>query len=257
MGRRVVSFVKKLLLIFYVALSFGAAPVLSYPTPKDFNGKILRWDIDSSSPNISYRVKFEGLSDQPALTSIVSTAAQKWSQVSSSYVRYVEALPDEDEQVAIVIKPSIAGGAFSSGVAYFDERDDSDKPAHCTIEVPYNGGIALAAFQKTILHELGHCLGLGHSMIPESIMSYVWDKNSYALDIDDQAALTRLYPASGSDPKLALGCAVAIGGSQNYWSSDASIVAMLLLCLPIFAHFLLFSRFKIMYPLLRYSKKEG
>ncbi len=38
---------------------------------------------------------------------------------------------------------------------------------------------------KTFLHEFGHGLGLGHSLVPQAIMSYSLEKNTFALDLDD------------------------------------------------------------------------
>jgi len=74
---------------------------------------------------------------------------------------------------------------------------------------------------------MGHCLGLGHSLVPEAIMSYSLDKNTFALDLDDEAAVSRLYPADGSRPRLPPGCAAGAA-----WSGQARLSLFVLLLLP-------------------------
>ena len=176
----------------------------SYPTPVDFDGKVLRWNITADDEPITYNVEaedgFEGVFDE-----YVDEAAELWSQVPSSYFTYERV--EEDGDVTIKLKSTITGGGFSAGFATFDKYNGDDV-AHCTIEIQVGTRISLVAFSKTVLHELGHCLGLGHSMVPESIMSYELAKNDFQLDTDDIAAVSRLYPADGSPASLPPGCAL-------------------------------------------------
>lgn len=61
-------------------------------------------------------------------------------------------------------------------------------------------------FTHTVLHEIGHCLGLGHSSIPEAHMNYSEEKFGEepphnALSDDERIALLNLYPNPDLFPK--------------------------------------------------------
>jgi hypothetical protein len=196
---------------------------LAYPTPVDFDGSLMRWDIDIKSAPITWEVKADEEAFLASYGDIVDDATQMWSEIPTSYFKYTPVPQGAKAQVTLNLKSSIAGGDFSAGYAIFDEYD-GQKPKHCTINVVVDDYVSYHGMQKTILHELGHCLGLGHTLIPEAIMSYRLEENSYALDIDDKAAATRLYPADGSKPQLPPGCAA---GTEHEGASR-TLLALLL-----------------------------
>jgi len=177
----------------------------AYPTPVDFSGKLLRWNIDQNSPPIRVRIVSDDATEMAFYEELVADAVSLWSSVPASYIRLEVVSLEDHAQISVNIKGRLSGARFSSGYAIFDESDE-DGPLHCDIHVADNG--STVAFAKTLLHELGHCLGLGHSLIPQAIMSYNLAANRYALDTDDRAAVARLYPADGSSPALPPGCAI-------------------------------------------------
>src|SRR5262249_40991309 len=69
---------------------------------------------------------------------------------------------------------------------------------------------------SAVTHEIGHCLGLAHSVSATSIMSYR-DERTSTLSPDDQYAITLLYPKGSSS--YPVGCATI----QNNRSRPSSI----------------------------------
>lgn len=183
---------------------------LGFPMPVDFDGSLMRWYVAATSPPITYGIEAENPDDIGLYQGMIDEAAALWSQVPNSYFAYTPAAAGEAPQVTVQIQSALAGTRDSAGYSIFDEYNGTH-PIHCQIVVQSDESVGYTAMAKTFLHELGHCLGLGHSLIPEAIMSYSLDKNDFALDLDDQAGTARLYPAGGGSPKLPPGCAVASG----------------------------------------------
>jgi len=194
----------------------------SYPTPVDFDGKILRWNInkDDNTP-IYYYIEADSTSDLRNYESIVEQAADIWTEVASSYFVYERTLDPNLAQTFVHLDNDQGGNSASSGYATFS-FDDSGYPTSCEIHV----AISLSGIDKTVLHELGHCVGLGHSLIGEAIMSYDVEKNGFWLDVDDVAAISRIYPIDGSSPKLPPGCSISAG-------SRAKTSLLILILLPL------------------------
>lgn len=205
----------------------GANTALSYPTPVDFEGKLLRWQISIEEPTVRFNIDAE-----PEVVTLheefIETAAQYWTDVPTSYIALQHAAETETVHITIKIRDSMSDGSFSSGFAVFDEKDNGGNPLHCTIEVSSAETIGYMSFGKTILHEFGHCMGLGHSLVPEAIMGYSLDRNDFVLDTDDIAAISRLYPADGSKPQLPPGCGIYMGKTHSH-----SLLSWLILFLPV------------------------
>lgn len=212
-----------------VTFAAFAADARAYPTPVDFDGSLMRWDIGIEDAPITYELNADLESFQADYGDIADVAASMWSAIPNSYFRYAPVATGETAQVTINLKSTIDGGDYSAGYAIFDEYDGI-KPVHCLINVVVDDYVSYSGMQKTILHELGHCAGLGHTLIPQAIMSYRLEENSFALDIDDKAAVARLYPADGSKPHLPRGCAVGAVRGGDRWQG---LWLLLLLVLPV------------------------
>jgi hypothetical protein len=184
----------------------AASPATAYPTPVDFDGTLSRWNLELGDGPITYEIDADQEDDAILYGAAVDDAAAMWSDVPTSYFTYAAAQTGETADVTVHLKSSIDGESYSAGYAIFDAVN-ADGPTHCSIYVGINADQSYPGLAKTFLHELGHCVGLGHSVIPQAIMSYKLDENSFALDIDDQAGVSRLYPADGSKPRLPPGCA--------------------------------------------------
>lgn len=212
--------------VLVVGCLLNAARSNAYPTPVDFSGKLARWNIDPASPKIYYEVVADDAFNLHSYKDLVREAAGIWSSVHGSYAELELADTGETAMVSVHYDYSITGGDSSAGYAEFDAVDDHG-PTHCVIHIAAPLGMDWEALGKTTLHELGHCLGLGHSVVPESIMSYRLDVNSFSLALDDEAAVARLYPASGSEPKKPAGCTVGSAHTQ------AGKVLLFLVLLPL------------------------
>lgn len=189
-------------------LCFGImSEVRAYPTPVDLSGTVLHWNLTPDDPTLRIRIQYEEPRDFETFHDSITTAAELWGNIQGSLLKITETT-GADEQITIFLDSALSGSEYASGYSHFDQIDPDGKPVHCEshILMDYNAGYV--AISKTILHEIGHCLGLGHSLIPVAIMSYNLDKNRFGLDLDDMAAITRLYPLSGGNPELPLGCAV-------------------------------------------------
>ncbi len=193
--------------VFCILMASFATTGWSYPTPVDLDGKLHKWPITSDNPFVYFEVNGdEALSSM--LEEISDQGASTWSNVDQSLLKLRRAEMGDTAQITINFQTSITGGDMAAGYSIFDDVVDG-VPRHCSITIAADAGADTYNLIKTTTHEIGHCLGLGHSLIPESIMSYRLDKNSLNLSADDRAVLSRLYPIDGSDARLAPGCSVS------------------------------------------------
>ena len=217
------------ILVTFLNLLIWAASAQAYPTPVDFSGKLLRWNIDKNSPAITYAIDAEIPDDAAYYQDAVAQAAQLWSEVPGSYFKFEPVSLDQAPQVTIYLRSSLSDVRETAGYTMFDEYE-SDAPKHCSIYVMVDRATSDYWMGKIFLHELGHALGLGHSLVPEAIMSYSLDANSFSLDLDDHAAVAHSYPANGDKPRLPLGCSVRSDAGQV----GSSNFLILLLLAPVF-----------------------
>lgn len=221
-------------------LGMMSTVAFSYPTPTDYRGQLKRWSITIDEPVVTYRLV---IADGPSAEhqAFTERAAELWTEVEGSYVQ-LELLQDDDtskEMITITLTDQFSGNSRSGGFAIFDQWNDAG-PVHCQIEIPIKFPMR-SGFPRTVLHEFGHCLGLGHSMVAGSVMSYDLKASGFRLATDDLAGASRLYPADGSDPVLPLSCGVVhsrpsflTGNGPNATSIGTGVLAALHLLVLLF-----------------------
>ncbi len=193
-----------------LTLAMLATPVWAYPTPVDVDGNIHAWPITVESPTIYYEVNTTDEGLKPYISPVVNAAANLWTDVERALIKLEPASTDHPAQITVNYDTTIAGGATAAGYSIFDTVENG-VPLHCSVHIAADANSDFEALHKTTLHELGHCIGLAHSLMADSIMSYHLEVNSFALSLDDEAAISRLYPIDGSRSKLAPGCAIGRG----------------------------------------------
>ncbi len=217
-----------ILLVFDPALN----PLFAYPTPMDLRGKLIRWRLPVHSPSLCYRLHADHEDDLYYYTEIVDHAAALWSSIPESRIS-LERCYEGNEHIALHLQRAMTNEPFASGYAQFDAYDRQGNPRHCSVFIKSDLAYSSDSVAKTILHEFGHCLGLEHSLIPEAIMSYHTEENRFELDLDDQAAICRLYPRDKVSGQLPPGCAV---GADSHLPADLRIstfMTVLLLISPL------------------------
>ena len=210
---------------------FSTGFAMTYPTPVDFTREVLKWPINSENPVVTYRVVSEFQDDYDRFINTINVAAGMWGGVAASSLDLNWDQNNQNALITLHLQSSINDSSFSAGYAEFDELGEEGEPLHCSIFVLVSPSFSFTSIAKTILHEFGHCLGLGHSLIPEAIMSYHLDRNSFQLDLDDIAAIVRLYPQQGGS-QIAPGCSVGIESqTRNSYLILLLMISPLLICI--------------------------
>jgi Matrixin len=218
-------------LVLSIMLSFMLSPMIvsttgkSYPTPVDVDGEVHVWPLTAESKTVYYEVAMQDETLRSVLSGIVDASAHLWNNVERAAITLEPASANHAANITVNYDTSIAGGDTSAGYTIFDQLE-AGVPVHCSIHIAADESSLDQSIDKTTLHELGHCLGLGHSLIAQSIMSYQLEVNSFQLSLDDDAALSRLYPLNSSGPKLAPGCAIT--GASQAGGQPTEIIALLL-----------------------------
>ena len=158
---------------------------------------------------------WQNLSDVDFMEQLILLAITQWNQVPGSYlslelVRDAAAELNRDDfahTIAVNKSSNLTSAAFAAPVIKRDEIVDCDISIADTKTSAKN-------LAYTIVHELGHCIGLGHAHTNyNAVMGYSRSDRSVALGADDMAGIIYLYPdpAYGSTPPLPLKCGTIAG----------------------------------------------
>lgn len=173
---------------------------------------------------------FADSSDQDLMAALLTRAMNTWNNVPTAYVilnmeQDASARVDEnDETFSIVVEEQDSRAVAAAALPSFMTSDpdptaleNDPKVIHdCDISVS-NSSVSAKSLLRTLVHELGHCLGIGHPHSSyRSIMSYSSLDESANLALDDKAAVSFLYPEPGEseDVRYLTSCGV-VGGKNS------------------------------------------
>lgn len=191
------------------------------------------WNGDA--PNLTEKEEvldgaFADSSDQDLMAALLTRAMNTWNSVPTAYVNLNSIqdasahIDENDETFSIVVEEqesqAVAAAALPSFISSDPEPSDRERDTHiihdCDISVS-SSSVAAKALLRTLIHELGHCLGLGHPHSSyRSIMSYSTMDDSSNLALDDKAGVSFLYPepSESEDVQYLTTCGV-VGGRSS------------------------------------------
>ena len=187
-------------LMGFVLLSHNKATL-----PVSTGSPSLTFVWDGNYPDISGKDEYKDgvhadLDDQAFMRQLLTDALDIWNNVPGSYLKLQanlsenEAKLDKEDGLFSIVTDS-SSNATTAAYANPDTKPETPTViSDCDISISDRQTKAKdLAF--TIAHELGHCLGLGHSHTNyNAMMSYSRDVRSLSLGADDKAGIIYLYP---------------------------------------------------------------
>jgi hypothetical protein len=176
---------------------------------KTHEGEPVRWRNDVGTVRV--RVEDQTLAEHPELDAIVRAATDEWSGASTLELAGMDPSTATDPQITVRwINPPWprAGRELAVTALEFDPNDGAIASAVIEINgsIPWMRGEGDPAnhdrydLESTIVHELGHAIGLGHSTIETATMHQgtkpgeTWKRT---LDQDDISAARAIYDEGG------------------------------------------------------------
>lgn len=172
---------------------------------------------------------FADSSDQEMLEAILNLAVNTWNAVPTAYIELkvelsANAIVDEnDETFSIVVDAQdselVAAASLPSFLSNDPNPSERERDPHiihdCDIALGTHS-VSAKSLLKTIVHELGHCLGLGHPHSSyDSIMSYANLSDKAKLSLDDKAGISFLYPEPSESEQVRYLTQCGVAGSQG------------------------------------------
>jgi len=214
------------------------------PVTTDLPKITFQWD--GSYPEMTDKDKLEGgayagLDDQAFMQQLLTIAVDRWNTVRGSFLRMEVLLSNtpvsmdpEDKVFSLVVEPSDNASSAAYAAPQMDENETTI--IDCDINIASRKTDA-ESLLFTLVHELGHCIGLGHAHSNYgAIMGYSRTERKATLGADDKAGLIFLYPdpayVDGNSKEL-----VSCGVTGSRKGPDANIPGLLLLAMVVLGAF--------------------
>lgn len=232
--------------IAHVTLSgFVLEGVGAYRLPVSPEKPLVTFQLATDMPPIVSKEDFldgryADLEDDAFWVAVVKESMARWNEIPGSYLRLELSttrggqLNDSDGMFSIVTTPNLPSTVGAQARPIPDLK--TKKITDCDVELrtsAYSGRFAGTA----IMHELGHCIGLGHNHIDnQATMSYARVDENLSLGLDDMAAVIYLYGSPETSGKKSEFTPCGVVG--NVTSAGSHLFALLFLLAPLLVCFL-------------------
>lgn len=187
--------------------------------PVSVDAPTITFQWDGSYPEIDNKDEVEGgayasLDDEAFMLQLLTLAVDRWNDVRGSYLRLAVqkaqstvAMDPEDKIFTIVVESSDNQSSAAYAAPQLD--DEGTTIIDCDINVA-DKKTGAPELLRTLTHELGHCIGLGHAHSNYgALMGYSRTDTRPTLGADDKAGIIFLYPDPkyvDGGPKEMVGC---------------------------------------------------
>lgn len=239
--RRWATAVLMLLLCGFVTETSPGFVLLSGPEEARLEGSperpVVEFYWNGTAPRLNNIEELDGdqwidMDDQTAMYSLISLAFQTWNEVPGSWVQLElrvdpdASLDPSDQRHSIVVQHE----TNLTTSAYAVPTIKGNRIVDCDISVS-NRATSARSLAYTLIHEVGHCLGLGHAHSNYgAVMGYSrYSGGSLALGADDMAGLIWLYtdPAYDGGSGKFLACA-GLGHNSGKHGRSAALFLLIL-----------------------------
>lgn len=190
--------------LFIVLLLLVASNAFSYVLMYGKKQRTVKWPSTTGTVNISFNTQNSKGIDGTIVRKIVNDSVNEWNNKSLISVNAQEVSSINTKglnEIYFSDDPSLFNGTLIAGVTLMSFKDNTSEIIETDIllndQMNFSSFIGFDTFLGNVItHEIGHALGLGHSLVSGASMFYALTHGQYKLDSDDAAGLFSLYPNS-------------------------------------------------------------